>query len=332
MTAAALHLTVMKNEAVEALFALAGDACAQAQAVPADRIYVDGTYGRGGHSALILQRMGPKDRLIAYDKDLEAVAAAAQCGDPRLEIRHQSFADIATLPTASVQGLLMDLGVSSPQIDTPERGFSFRYDAPLDMRMNTRAGMTAAQWLAQASVQELTGVIRDYGEERFAAAIARAIVARREQGLPLERTTQLAELVAQCVKTREGAQHPATRTFQAVRIHINGELAELESALHASLRILRPGGRLAVISFHSLEDRIVKQFMAQHAREVVDRKMPFSALTPARRMPLAHLQRIKPSAEEIRCNPRARSAVLRVAERTEEGENTVAQMRSGSRS
>ena len=208
----------------------------------------------------------------------------------------------------------MDLGVSSPQIDTPERGFSFRFDAPLDMRMDPTRGLSVAEWLADAEMQQIAEVIRDYGEERFAGAIAKAIVARREEKGPIATTGELTELVAGAVRTREAGQNPATRTFQALRIFINAELQELEQALEASLRVLAPGGRLVVISFHSLEDRIVKQFVAAHSKEVYDRRAPFAA---PKVMKLRALGRIRPSAAEVAGNPRARSAILRIAERTE---------------
>ncbi|MGH8821781.1 MAG: 16S rRNA (cytosine(1402)-N(4))-methyltransferase RsmH, partial [Rhodoferax sp.] len=208
----------------------------------------------------------------------------------------------------------LDLGVSSPQIDNPVRGFSFRFDAPLDMRMDTTRGESVAEWLATAQIQQITEVIRDYGEERFAGAIAKAIIARRQERGPISTTTELAELVAGAVKTREPGQNPATRTFQAFRIFINAELEELQQALEASLYVLQPGGRLVVISFHSLEDRIVKQFIAKHVREVVDRLVPFA---PPRAMKLKSLGRIKPGVVEVAANPRARSAVMRVAERTD---------------
>jgi len=218
------------------------------------------------------------------------------------------------LPAASADGILMDLGVSSPQIDQADRGFSFRFDGPLDMRMDSSRGQSVAQWLADAEVQQITDVIRDYGEERFAFPIAKAIVAHREAHGPLETTTELANLVAKVVKTREAGQNPATRTFQALRIFINAELVELEQALQASLRVLKPGGRLAVISFHSLEDRIVKQFIAEHSKEVYDRRAPFATPKPMR---LKALDRVKPSVAEVEANPRSRSAVMRIAERTE---------------
>jgi 16S rRNA (cytosine1402-N4)-methyltransferase len=207
----------------------------------------------------------------------------------------------------------MDLGVSSPQIDNPVRGFSFRFEGPLDMRMDTTRGESVAQWLETAEVNQITEVIRDYGEERFAGSIAKAIVARRQERGPISTTTELAQLVADTVKTREPGQNPATRTFQAFRIFINAELEELQQALEASLDVLQPGGRLAVISFHSLEDRIVKQFIAKHARDEYDRRNPFAA---PKAMKLQALDRIKPCATEVATNKRARSAIMRVAQRT----------------
>jgi 16S rRNA (cytosine1402-N4)-methyltransferase len=274
--------------------------------------FVDATFGRGGHSRLLLSKLGPTAHLIAFDKDLEAVAAARSITDPRFAIRHQGFKDIAQLAPASAAGILMDLGISSPQIDNPERGFSFRYEAPLDMRMDTSRGQTAAQWLALASSEQIAEVIRDYGEERFAGNIAKAIVARRQAGGPISTTFDLAQLVADTVKTREPGQNPATRTFQALRIYINAELEELQQALEASLDVLQPGGRLVVISFHSLEDRIVKQFIGRHSRDQFDRRAPFAA---PKAMKLKALGRVKPGAPEVAANPRARSAVMRIAER-----------------
>ncbi|MFM8755625.1 MAG: 16S rRNA (cytosine(1402)-N(4))-methyltransferase RsmH [Limnohabitans sp.] len=279
----------------------------------ADGFYVDGTFGRGGHSRLILSRLSAQGRLQAFDKDPEAMAEAARIEDARCSIRHEGFSHLADLPAASVDGILLDLGVSSPQIDSPERGFSFRFDGPLDMRMDTTRGESVAEWLATASVDQITEVVREYGEERFAFQIAKAIAARRQERGPVSSTAELAQLVADTVKTREPGQNPATRTFQAFRIFINAELEELEQALAASLQVLREGGRLVVISFHSLEDRIVKQFMAAHAREVVDRRAPFAAPRP---LPLQLLGRSRPSAQEVQANPRARSAIMRVAERT----------------
>ena len=300
------HITVLLDEAVDALLGGASQ--------PPAGHWVDATFGRGGHSRLILQRLGPDGRLIAFDKDPDAIAEAARITDARFSIRHEGFRHLGELPEGSVQGVLMDLGVSSPQIDNPDRGFSFRFDGPLDMRMDTTRGQSVAEWLEDAEVQQIAEVIRDYGEERFAGPIAKAIVARRESQGPLRTTAELAQLVAGAVKTREAGQNPATRTFQALRIFINAELQELEQALEASLRVLAPGGRLAVISFHSLEDRIVKQFIAKHSKEVYDRRAPFAPPTPMR---LKALERIKPSAAEVDANPRSRSAVMRVAERTE---------------
>jgi 16S rRNA (cytosine1402-N4)-methyltransferase len=292
---ACTHTTVLLREAVEALD------------IQPDGTYVDATFGRGGHSRLILSKLSPQGRLIAFDKDPEAIAAAQSIQDPRFSIRHQGFADLGELPAGSI-----DLGVSSPQIDTPERGFSFRFDGPLDMRMDTTRGQSVSEWLADAELQHIAEVIREYGEERFAQQIAKAIVARRqERGVPTS-TSELAQLVADTVKTREPGKDPATRTFQAFRIFINAELEELQQALEASLQVLRTGGRLAVISFHSLEDRIVKQFIAKHSREVYDRRAPFA---PPQVMALEAIERIKPSAEEVAANPRSRSAMLRVAKR-----------------
>jgi 16S rRNA (cytosine1402-N4)-methyltransferase len=306
LTTTAAHTTVLLDEAVDALLAGAGDA-------PAGQ-WVDATFGRGGHSRRILSRLSPQGRLLAFDKDPEAIQEAARIQDARFSIRHEGFRHLADLPVGSAAGVLMDLGVSSPQIDTPERGFSFRFDGPLDMRMDTTRGQSVAEWLASAEVGQIAEVIREYGEERFAGPIAKAIVARRQERGPVASTAELADLVAGAVKTREPGQNPATRTFQSLRIFINAELEELQQALEASLSVLRPGGRLVVISFHSLEDRIVKQFVAQHSKEVYDRRAPFAAPQPMR---LKALARIKPGAAEVAANPRARSAVMRVAERTE---------------
>ena len=294
------HTTVLLSEAVDALD------------LQPDGTYVDATFGRGGHTRLMLSKLSDKGRVIAFDKDPEAIAVAQQIQDPRLSIRHEGFAHLGDLPRASVDGVLMDLGISSPQVDNPARGFSFRHNGPLDMRMDTTRGQSVREWLAEADIQHIAEVIREYGEERFALQIAKAIDARRqERGVPTS-TAELAQLVADTVKTREPGKDPATRTFQAFRIFINAELEELQQALDATLQVLRPHGRLAVISFHSLEDRIVKQFIAQHAREVYDRRAPFA---PPQVMDFKAVQRIKPSAEEIASNPRARSAILRVAER-----------------
>jgi 16S rRNA (cytosine1402-N4)-methyltransferase len=298
------HTTVMLQPAVEHLLG------------PQDGCYVDATFGRGGHTRLLLDSLGPQAQLIAFDRDPQAIAVAQGMGDARLSLRHQSFAHMAELPPASVDGLLMDLGVSSPQIDDPARGFSFRFDGPLDMRMDTTRGQTVAQWLAEADIDDIAEVIRDYGEERFAVQIAKAIAARRQTRGPIATTAELAELVAGAVKTREPGKDPATRTFQAFRIFINAELEELEQALAASLTLLKPGGKLVVISFHSLEDRAVKQFIRTHSTEAYDRRMPFA---PVPKLPLKDLGRVKPTQDEVERNPRARSAVMRVAQRTAEG-------------
>ncbi|MDX1329004.1 MAG: 16S rRNA (cytosine(1402)-N(4))-methyltransferase RsmH [Burkholderiaceae bacterium] len=296
------HDTVLLTEAVDAL------------AIKADGAYIDATFGRGGHSALILKTLGPNGHLLGVDRDPEAVAHARTWRDERFAIRHQAFHTISDLPDASIDGLLMDLGVSSPQIDDPTRGFSFRHDGPLDMRMDTTRGQSVAEWLEGATPEFIAEVIRDYGEERFAVQISKAIDRRRQERGPFRTTLELAQVVAGAVKTREPGKDPATRTFQAFRIFINAELEELQQALVASLRLLKPGGRLVVISFHSLEDRIVKQFIAAHSREVVDRRALFA---PAKALPLKSLGRVKASAAEVLGNPRSRSAVMRVAERTE---------------
>ena len=296
------HTTVLLQEAVDALVHDPLGA------------YIDATFGRGGHSRAILTRLGPKGRLCAFDQDPQAVQSAQDLlQDPRVSIRHVPFSSLRDWPAASLSGVLLDIGVSSPQIDQAERGFSFRHDGPLDMRMDPTRGRSVHQWLVTASQEEIAGVIRDHGEERFAVQIAKAIVARREErGAPAS-TAELAQLVAGTVKTREPGQDPATRTFQAFRIHINAELEELQQALEASIHALQPGGRLVVISFHSLEDRIVKQFITRHSREVFDRRQPFA---PAPALHLKALGRVRPSAAEVSANPRARSAIMRVAERT----------------
>jgi 16S rRNA (cytosine1402-N4)-methyltransferase len=296
------HTTVLLDEAVAALV------------TKPDGTYVDATFGRGGHSRLVLSKLEPRGRLIAFDKDPEAVAVANAIEDQRFSIRHEGFAALRELEANSIAGVLMDLGVSSPQIDNPARGFSFRAEGPLDMRMDPTRGTSAAEWLATAPVEQMAEVIREYGEERFAVQIAKAIAARRQERGPLASTSELAQLVAGAVKTREPGQDPATRTFQALRIFVNAELEELQAALEASLDVLQPQGRLVVISFHSLEDRIVKQFIAKHSREVFDRRAPFAAPKP---MKLRALARVKPGAAEVAANPRARSAIMRVAERTD---------------
>ena len=305
------HTTVLLNEAVDALFT---DPDVADPSLASTQTYVDATFGRGGHSRLILSRLAAQGRLIAYDKDPQAVREAASITDTRFSIRHQGFAHLAELPAASVAGVLLDLGISSPQIDDPSRGFSFRFEGPLDMRMDSTRGMSVAQWLQTADVDKIVEVIRDYGEERFAGSIAKAIVARRQERGPISTTTELAQLVADTVKTREPGQNPATRTFQAFRIFINAELEELQQALEAALKVLQPGGRLVVISFHSLEDRIVKQFIAKHSKDEYDRRTPFA---PPKPMRLRAGGRTRPSAKEIGLNPRSRSAIMRVAFRTE---------------
>jgi len=304
------HSTVLLHEAVDALVWN-----------PQGR-YLDGTFGRGGHSRLILTQLAPEGRLWATDRDPEAVAHATQgetrIDDARFRILHARFGELADVlgecGVGQLDGVLLDIGVSSPQIDNPERGFSFRFDGPLDMRMDPTRGQSAAEFLAGADERRIAEVIREYGEERFAASIAKALVARRESGHPVRRTSELAEVVARAVKTRERGQDPATRTFQALRILVNGELEELEQGLNAALRMLAPGGRLAVISFHSLEDRIVKTFINKHSREVYDRRTPWAAAAPTL---LKAIARIKPSETEVQGNGRSRSAILRVAERTD---------------
>jgi 16S rRNA (cytosine1402-N4)-methyltransferase len=278
-------------------------------------IVIDGTFGRGGHTRALLGAMRSDTQLIAFDKDLQAIAEAKKIKDSRFQIVHSSFASMAQhAELASVAGVLLDLGISSPQVDEAERGFSFRRDGPLDMRMNTTTGLTAAQWLNQASVDDIAHVIKTYGEERFALPIAKAIVARRELPQPLATTMELANLVAGVVKKREPGQDPATRTFQALRIFINKELDDLAIGLQTALDLLKPGGRLVVISFHSLEDRIVKQFMQMHSAVEVPRGLPIRA----KDLPQGELElisRVKPSGAEVSDNPRARSAVMRVAQK-----------------
>jgi 16S rRNA (cytosine1402-N4)-methyltransferase len=303
------HVSVLLSEAVDAL------------AIRADGLYVDATFGRGGHSRAVLAQLGPQGRLIAFDRDPAAIAAGQAVGDARLTLVHSAFSalddELARLGVQVVDGVLLDLGVSSPQLDDAARGMSFRFDAPLDMRMDTSRGQTVAEWLAEASVGQITEVIREYGEERFAHAIAKAIATARAGGA-VATTGQLAALVEKAVRTREPGQHPATRTFQALRIFINQELEELSRVLPACVSRLRPGGRLAVISFHSLEDRIVKRFMRDESRPpVLPRRLPVRAADlPAPRLRLVG-KAARPGEAEVATNPRARSAVLRVAERTE---------------
>jgi len=290
-------------------------------ALEAGGFYVDATFGRGGHTALILQALGREGRLLALDRDPAAIAAGQRrfADEVRLTLLHASFADLATLvPPNSHQrpcrGVLFDLGVSSPQLDDPARGFSFRADGPLDMRMDPTRGEPVADWLARASVDEIRQVIATFGEERFARRVAQAIdAARRER--PLTRTAELAALAARAVRTREPGKHPATRTFQALRMFINDELGQLERGLTGALEVLSPGGRLAVISFHSLEDRAVKRFMQRESQ--VDPALRGLPVVPAAARPRLKLigRKQRPSAAELARNPRARSALLRVAER-----------------
>ena len=304
------HQAVMLAQAVEALN------------VPNVRngIYVDGTFGRGGHSRRILEVLGSEGRLIALDRDLDAITAGAAINDKRFTLLHGWFGEMYALLAGAgiekVDGILLDLGVSSPQLDDAARGFSFRFDAPLDMRMDTSRGLTAAQWLAIADESEIREVIKNHGEERFAKQIAAAVVAARAGGVAIGTTRQLAALVAHAVPAREPRQDPATRTFQALRIHLNQELEELSVVLPQCVDLLNPGGRLVVISFHSLEDRIVKRFMREAAAGArVPARLPLRAYE----MPQPQMRLIgkaqRTSDEEIARNPRARSATLRVAER-----------------
>jgi 16S rRNA (cytosine1402-N4)-methyltransferase len=301
------HVPVLAQEAVAAL------------AIQPEGVYVDATFGRGGHSRLILDRLGPGGRLIALDRDPDAIRAGAALTDARLTLVRRAFSKLEAvleeLGIARVNGILLDIGVSSPQLDDATRGFSFRFDAPLDMRMDPEAGVSAADWLATAAEEEISEVIRDYGEERFARPIARAIVAARQKEA-IRTTGQLADLIAATVKKREPGQHPATRSFQALRIHLNRELEELSDVLPQCVDRLLPGGRLAVISFHSLEDRIVKRFMRDEAlgeQPPARLPIPASMLKPGRLRLVGRAQHA--AAAELAANPRARSAVLRVAER-----------------
>jgi len=301
------HLPVLLEEAVAAL------------AVRSDGTYVDATFGRGGHSRAILARLGEAGRLIALDRDPQAIEAGAGMTDRRFSLTHAPFSALVEVVggfgATRVDGVLVDLGVSSPQLDEAERGMSFRFDAPLDMRMDTSRGMTAAQWLAEAETAEIRRVLRDYGEERFADAIAKTIVAARAER-PVETTRQLAALVEKAVRTREPGQHPATRSFQALRIFINQELEELSLVLPQAVSLMAPRARLAVIAFHSLEDRIVKRFLRDESRPP---QLPARLPIRARELPQPRLKLvgkpIRPCEAEITANPRARSAILRVAQR-----------------
>jgi len=311
MTSTFSHISVMLDEAVDGL------------AVRADGCYVDGTFGRGGHSRAVLQRLGPDGRLLGFDKDPLAIQSgqALAAEDGRFVVVRRSFAElldelVVVGLAGRLAGVLLDLGVSSPQLDDPQRGFSFQQDGPLDMRMDPERGMSAAQWIASAAEDEIARVFKEYGEERFARRMARAIVARRE-AQPFLRTADLAEVVSQANPAWEKGKHPATRAFQALRIQVNDELGDLQRGLEAALDALEVGGRLSVISFHSLEDRIVKRFMRRHAkgeRDDLPRDLPI--------IPKAFEPRLKligkpvfASDAEVRANPRARSAVLRIAEK-----------------
>ncbi|ELM3614760.1 TPA: 16S rRNA (cytosine(1402)-N(4))-methyltransferase RsmH [Aeromonas sobria] len=312
MTQAAEHITVLLHEAVAGLD------------IKPDGVYVDGTFGRGGHSRLILQHLGPNGRLIAIDRDPQAIAEAAKIEDPRFEIVHGPFSGIASYLDergllGKVDGFLLDLGVSSPQLDDAERGFSFMKDGPLDMRMDPTSGQSAAQWLAKADVDDIAWVLKTFGEERFAKKIARAIVHDRVTE-PYVRTRQLAEMIARVNPSKEKGKHAATRSFQAIRIYINSELDEIETALNGALEVLAPQGRLSVISFHSLEDRLVKHFIRKHEKGP---EVPYGIpLTEAQlaggRKLKAVGKALKPSDSEVSENSRSRSSVLRVAERLAE--------------
>ncbi|MGZ8252249.1 MAG: 16S rRNA (cytosine(1402)-N(4))-methyltransferase RsmH [Methylophilaceae bacterium] len=303
------HITVLLNEAVEAL------------AIKPAGVYVDGTFGRGGHSRKILEQLGEKGRLIALDRDLAAIGSAASIQDARFQIVHSHFAAmgevLAEIGVTVVDGILLDLGISSPQIDVGERGFSFRFDGPLDMRMDQTKGKTVAELLATISEKQLGEVIKDYGEERFAKQVARAIIKEREDGQAITTTGQLAKIVASAIPKIEPGQNPATRTFQALRIFINQELEELSLVLPECLSLLATGGRLVVISFHSLEDRIVKRFIQSEVqRDDLPANFPVRAKDLPQPRMTAVSRAIKPSQTEVDRNPRARSAVMRVAERT----------------
>lgn len=300
-----VHIPVMLGEAVEGL------------AVQAGGRYLDGTFGRGGHARAVLSRLGPDGRLLLMDRDPTAIATAQAdfASDPRVSIRHANFSSMAEWDETAggLDGILLDLGVSSPQLDEAARGFSFMADAPLDMRMDTTQGESAADFLAHASEREIADVLWIYGEERFSRKIARAIVEDRAEN-PITRTGQLAALIERLIGRREPGKHPATRSFQALRIRVNGELDALSQGLNAALDLLKVGGRLSIISFHSLEDRAVKLFIRDHSGRVQgSRRGPPVAAAPARLAAVGKAQ--FPSDEELSVNPRSRSAVLRVAEK-----------------
>ncbi|KAE9541969.1 16S rRNA (cytosine(1402)-N(4))-methyltransferase RsmH [Ursidibacter maritimus] len=305
------HITVLLNEAVEGL------------AIDPNGIYIDGTFGRGGHSRLILSQLSEKGRLIAIDRDPRAIAEAQTIRDSRFQIVHSAFSAIPEICqqfelVGKINGILLDLGVSSPQLDEAERGFSFMRDGPLDMRMDTTKGLSAMEWLAQVSVEDLAWVLKEFGEERFAKKIAQAVVSYNKSAPEkISRTLELANIVANAVPFKDKHKHPATRTFQAIRIFINSELDELEKALNSAISVLAPQGRLSIISFHSLEDRMVKQFMRKHSKgEVVPKGLPILESELNKNIPLKTIGKtIMPSDAEIEANPRSRSAVLRIAEK-----------------
>jgi len=304
------HTSVLLDEAVNGLN------------IRPDGIYIDGTFGRGGHSRLILSQLGPEGRLLAIDRDPQAIEAAKAIDDARFSIIHGPFSDIAEYVkerelVGKIDGVLLDLGVSSPQLDDPERGFSFMRDGPLDMRMDPSRGYSAAEWLMKAEADDIAWVLKTFGEERFAKRIARAIVERNRE-LPMTRTKELADLIANASPFREKHKHPATRSFQAIRIYINSELEEIERALDGAHEVLAADGRLSVISFHSLEDRIVKRFIRQHRRgPQVPSGIPMTEaqLQSLGGRTLKALGKMKPSDAEVAENPRARSSVLRFAAR-----------------
>lgn len=306
------HTTVLLDEAVKGLN------------IRPDGIYIDGTFGRGGHSRLILSQLGPKGQLLAIDRDPQAIAAAEAIDDPRFSIIHGPFSSLATYAeerglSGKIDGILLDLGVSSPQLDDAERGFSFMRDGPLDMRMDPTRGQSAAQWLQTAAEADIAWVIKTYGEERFGKRIAHAIVERNRELPPITRTKELAQIVSEAMPVKDKFKHPATRTFQAIRIWVNSELDEIEQALAGSLEVLAPGGRLSVISFHSLEDRIVKRFMRGNSRgPQVPAGLPLTEkqLSELGGRQLKALGKLMPGEAEVAENARARSSVLRIAERT----------------
>jgi 16S rRNA (cytosine1402-N4)-methyltransferase len=305
------HTTVLLDEAVNGLN------------IRPDGIYIDGTFGRGGHSRLILSQLGAEGRLLAIDRDPQAIAAAQAIDDPRFSIIHGPFSELAEYARerdlqGKIDGILLDLGVSSPQLDDAERGFSFMRDGPLDMRMDPTRGQSAAQWLLTADEADIAWVIKTFGEEKFGKRIARAIIERNREE-PMTRTKELAAVVAAAMPVKDKFKHPATRTFQAIRIWINSELEEIEKALKGSIEALAPGGRLSIISFHSLEDRIVKRFMRENSRgPQVPAGLPMTEaqLNKLGGRYLKPLGKMMPGEEEVAENVRARSSVLRIAERT----------------